>query len=251
MNTNELITKLNSETNGVLPWENVPKGYFIDIYNYSGIVAIMSANLNKKVSKMNKGKKKTLTKRLLKNQLLTTKDFADYYNKGYVTTYIIEQYKRTKKISEDPDYEPAIFWDYIDKYIRRFVEGEEDCFREEGYRIDIKVLTEYVEDEIDTLVDEDLENPTKDSIPKQVVSYKDLPDDMKKRILWDYGVNDLIDSNPELYSPENYSYEEVYKMAADKLCEQNNKYTYWKDKCKWHYEDSIKMSKNETDKKVN
>lgn len=240
MSAVKLITKLNPETNSVLPWENVRKGDFIDVYNYSGIFAILSANRNKEVSKTNKDEKKKRAKRLLKNELLTKKDFADYYDKGYVTTYIILQYKRTKKISEDPDYEPAIFWDYIDKYIRGFVEGEEDRFREEGYRIDIKAFTEYVEDEIDTLVDEDLEKPTKDSIPKQVVNYKDLPDDMRKRILWDYGVSDLIDSNPELYSPENYSYEEGYKMAADKLCEQNNKYTYWKDKGKWHYEDVSK-----------
>ena len=50
MSADELITKLNIEINGVLSWENVLKGYFIDVYNHAGIFAVLSSNLNKEYS---------------------------------------------------------------------------------------------------------------------------------------------------------------------------------------------------------
>ncbi len=50
MSADLIITKLNPEINNVLSWENVIKGYFIDVYNYTGIFAVLSANLNKEYS---------------------------------------------------------------------------------------------------------------------------------------------------------------------------------------------------------
>ncbi|HEB31901.1 MAG TPA: hypothetical protein ENI15_13670 [Spirochaetes bacterium] len=50
MSAELLITKLDPVTNGVLSWENVLKGYFIDVYNHAGIFAVLSTNLNKEYS---------------------------------------------------------------------------------------------------------------------------------------------------------------------------------------------------------
>ncbi len=50
MSADIIITKLDPETNGVLSLENVLKGYFIDVYNHTGIFAVLSANLNKEYS---------------------------------------------------------------------------------------------------------------------------------------------------------------------------------------------------------
>ena len=38
------------KTDSVLCWENVLKGYFIDVYNHTGIFAVLSTNLNKEYS---------------------------------------------------------------------------------------------------------------------------------------------------------------------------------------------------------
>ncbi len=50
MSADLIITKLDPETNGVLSWKNVLKGYFIDVYNHTGIFAVLSTNLNKEYS---------------------------------------------------------------------------------------------------------------------------------------------------------------------------------------------------------
>ena len=50
MSADLIITNLNPEINSVLSWENVLKGYFIDVYNHTGIFAVLSMNLNKEYS---------------------------------------------------------------------------------------------------------------------------------------------------------------------------------------------------------
>ncbi len=50
MSADLIITKLNPEINGILSWENVLKGYFIDVYNHTGVFAVLSTNLNKEYS---------------------------------------------------------------------------------------------------------------------------------------------------------------------------------------------------------
>ncbi|HDY90319.1 MAG TPA: hypothetical protein ENH82_19640 [bacterium] len=50
MSADLIITKLDPEIDGVLCWDNVLKGYFIDVYNHAGIFAVLSTNLNKEYS---------------------------------------------------------------------------------------------------------------------------------------------------------------------------------------------------------
>ena len=42
MSADLIITNLNPEINGILSWETVLKGYFIDVYNHTGIFAVLS-----------------------------------------------------------------------------------------------------------------------------------------------------------------------------------------------------------------
>lgn len=50
MSADLIIPKLDPEINSVLSWEGVLKGYFIDVYNHTGIFAVLSTNLNKEYS---------------------------------------------------------------------------------------------------------------------------------------------------------------------------------------------------------
>ncbi len=50
MSADLIITNLHPDTNGVLSWENVLKGFFVDVYNHTGIFAVLSSNLNKEYS---------------------------------------------------------------------------------------------------------------------------------------------------------------------------------------------------------
>ena len=50
MSADLIITELDPQINGVLSWENVLKGYFIDVYNHTGVFAVLSTNLNKEYS---------------------------------------------------------------------------------------------------------------------------------------------------------------------------------------------------------
>ena len=50
MSADLIIPKLDPGISGVLSLENVLKGYFIHVYNHTGIFAVLSTNLNKEYS---------------------------------------------------------------------------------------------------------------------------------------------------------------------------------------------------------